>query len=129
MPSIQHIALYCSDIEKMRTFYQKYFGAKSNEKYINAKKGFESYFLSFEEGASLEIMTKVGIASANEVPAEYLGLTHFAFAVGSEEKVNELTETLRKDGYEVVGEVRWTGDGFYESVVLDPEGNRLEITI
>lgn len=129
MPLITHIALYCSEIEKMRWFYEHYFDAKSNKKYINAKKGFESYFLTFEDGVALEIMSKVGIQKANETLNEYLGLTHLAFSVGSEDKVNVLTEKLRADGFEIAGECRWTGDGFYESVIMDPEGNRIEVTI
>jgi lactoylglutathione lyase len=129
MISITHIALYCSDLEKMRSFYEYYFEAKSNEKYVNEKKGFESYFLSFESGAALELMTKTGIVKANEERKEFLGFTHFACSVGSEEMVNKLTEKLRKDGFEIAGECRWTGDGFYESIVLDPEGNRIEITV
>jgi lactoylglutathione lyase len=129
MPYITHVALYCTDIEKMRLFYEHYFGAKSNEKYINVKKGFESYFLTFEDGSALEIMSKIDIQKANEVANEYLGFTHLDFSIGTEEKVNELTEKLRKDGFEIAGECRWTGDGFYESVIIDPEGNRIEITI
>ncbi|MFT5884407.1 MAG: lactoylglutathione lyase [Arcticibacterium sp.] len=129
MPKIQHVALYCQDLEVLRTFYVTYFGAKSNEKYENSKNGFASYFLSFEDGPELEIITKVDIESANELKGEFLGFTHLAFSVGSEEKVTELTERLRKEGHKIEGECRWTGDGFYESVILDPEGNRIEITI
>lgn len=129
MSKISHIALYCKDLEGIRIFYETYFGAKSNEKYTNSKKGFESYFLSFEDGATLEIMTKTAIEKASMVKSEFLGFTHLAFSVGSEEQVNNLTEKLRVDGYEIAGECRWTGDGYYESVILDPEGNRIEITI
>jgi lactoylglutathione lyase len=126
---IEHIALWCRDLEQMRAFYELYFGAVANEKYVNAKKQFESYFLSFGSGPRLEIMQKVGIPPhANDVYAQFMGLIHFAVSVGSEEKVNQLTERLRNDGYEIVGEPRWTGDGYYESVVFDPEQNRIEIT-
>lgn len=114
----------------MRTFYMNYFGAKSNEKYVNAKKQFESYFLSFDTGARLELMRMQGIpASMNDIYKQFSGLIHFAVSVGSEEKVNSLTEQFRKDGYEVLDGPRRTGDGYYESVVLDPEGNRVEITV
>ncbi len=127
---IEHLALWCRDLEKMRTFYVTYFGAVANEKYVNVKKRFESYFLSFGEGPRLEIMQMPGIpANANDVYAQFMGLTHFAVSVGSEEKVDQLTERLRGDGYEVVGEPRRTGDGYYESVVFDPEQNRIEITV
>ncbi|WP_428658756.1 VOC family protein [Runella sp.] len=126
---IDHLAIWCHDLERMRSFYELYFGAVSNEKYINEKKKFESYFLSFEEGPRLEIMQMVNIpAHANDVYAQFTGLTHFAVSVGSEESVDQLTELLRSDGYEVVGEPRRTGDGYYESVVFDPEQNRIEIT-
>jgi lactoylglutathione lyase len=126
---IEHLALWCRDLEGMKAFYETYFGAKSNEKYINSKKQFESYFLSFEQGPRLELMQMNKIpASQNDVYDQFLGLIHFAVSVGSEAKVNQLTERLRTDGYEVVGEPRWTGDGYYESVVFDPEQNRIEIT-
>ena len=128
MPKITHIAIYCLDIEKMRMFYEKYFGAKSNEKYTNVTKGFESYFLSFEDGCALEIMTKISVKDSPGI-AEMLGLTHLAISVGSKEKVDDLTNLLSQDGYQIIGQPRTTGDGFYESVVLDPENNRIEITV
>ncbi len=129
MIKIEHVALYCQDLEGIRSFYEKYFGCQSNEKYINEKKGFASYFLQFSEGSRLEIMTKTGMEQGMPNRLEYMGLTHLAISVGSKEKVDSLTEELRKDGYEVIGECRTTGDGYYESVVADPEGNGIEITI
>ncbi|MCU0324932.1 MAG: VOC family protein [Spirosomaceae bacterium] len=127
---IEHIAIYCKDLEAMRGFYEKYFDGKSNEKYINAKKGFESYFISFSDGARLELMQMASIpTSKNDIYAQFTGLIHFAVSVGSKEKVDELTERFRNDGIEIIGEPRWTGDGYYESVILDIEGNRIEITI
>ncbi|MBK9508169.1 MAG: VOC family protein [Cytophagaceae bacterium] len=128
MPKITHIAIYCLDLEKMRMFYEKYFGAKSNEKYINVTKGFESYFLSLEDGCALEIMTKLSVKDSPG-KEEMLGLTHLAISVGSKAKVDELTILLEQEGFSVIGQPRTTGDGFYESVVLDPENNRLEITV
>lgn len=125
---IEHIALYTTDIEKLRTFYERYFHAKAGEKYINPKKQFQSYFLSFSEGSRIEIMQKTGIPQRAQ-EEESLGLTHFAIAVGDKEKVDALTEQLRANGYEIAGEPRTTGDGYYESVVLDPDGNRIEITV
>ena len=127
---IEHIAIYCKDLEVMRNFYENYFDGKSNEKYVNLKKGFESYFISFADGARLELMQMVGIpTSKNDIYEQFTGLIHFAVSVGSKEKVDELTEKFRKDGFEIIGEPRWTGDGYYESVILDIEGNRIEITI
>lgn len=127
---IEHLAIWVQDLEKMKTFYTAYFEGKAGEKYRNEKKNFSSYFLSFKEGCRLELMHKPEIPSnVNDLTKEYIGIIHFAVSVGSKEKVDELTEKLRTDGYKVVGETRWTGDGYYESVVLDPEENRIEITI
>lgn len=126
---IEHIAIWVKDLEKSRMFYQKYFGAVSNEKYHNPVKNFESYFLSFENGCRLELMTKADIQeSENSFEVQKYGMIHLAFSTGSREKVDQLTETLRNDGYRIAGEPRTTGDGYYESVILDPEGNIIEIT-
>ncbi|GAB3501814.1 VOC family protein [Emticicia fontis] len=126
---IEHLAIWVRDLELMRSFYMKYFDGKSNEKYRNDKKNFESYFISFEDGARLELMQMPNITDANNTGHEqFIGITHFAVSVGSKEKVDELTEILRNDAFEIVGEPRWTGDGYYESVILDPEKNRIEIT-
>lgn len=127
---IEHLAIWVNDLDQMKWFYETYFNAKAGEKYRNDKKNFESYFLSFDEGARLELMQKPEIPkNQNDLQNQYLGIIHFAISVGSEERVNDLTEWLRKDGFEIVGEPRWTGDGYYESVVFDPEKNRIEITI
>ena len=126
---IEHMAIWVADLELMRSFYERYFSAISGKKYHNPAKNFTSYFLSFSEGPRLELMQKPEISSIGNNANEYLGITHFAVSVGSKEKVDSLTATLGKDGYSVVGVPRTTGDGYYESVVLDPEGNRIEITI
>lgn len=125
---IEHIALWTHDLEKMREFYQTYFQMKSGQRYENPKKGFSSYFLSFDTGARIELMTKTNMPDNDESKQVFSGLTHLAISVGDKMKVNALTEQLRKDGYEVAGEPRTTGGGYYESVILDPEGNRIEIT-
>lgn len=125
---IEHLAIWVADLEVMRSFYENYFNARSGEIYRNTKKGFSSYFLSFEQGARLELMQKPDISSLPN-PKEHLGIIHFAISTGTKEGVDSLTEKLRSDGFEVEGEPRTTGDGYYESVVLDPEGNRIEITI
>ena len=125
---IEHIAIWVRDLEKTKAFYSSYFNMRCGEKYLNEKKQFSSYFLSFEDGARIEIMHRPDISEqAGEVGANW-GLTHFAISVGSRKRVDELTETIRKAGFEVTGEPRTTGDGYYESVVLDPEGNLVEIT-
>jgi lactoylglutathione lyase len=127
---IEHVALWTHDLERLKDFYVLYFGAQSNDKYMNTKKGFESYFLSFDSGARLEIMQMPSIpASLDDREQQFTGYIHIAVAVGGRETVDTLTEQLRQDGYRVVGEPRTTGDGYYESVVLDPDGNRIEITI
>ncbi|WP_461147424.1 VOC family protein [Spirosoma pulveris] len=126
---IEHLAIWVRDLEKMRTFYETYFLASSNDKYINVVKGFSSYFLTFPSGgARLELMQMPGIPnSQNNALLQFTGIIHFALSVGSEAAVDALTDQLRTDGYTVVGEPRRTGDGYYESVVLDPEENRIEI--
>lgn len=127
---IEHLAIWVKDLELMRQFYEEYFEARSGEKYVNVKKRFESYFLSFGSGIRLELMYKPEIASRlSDWEIEGLGLAHVAISVGSQKLVDEKTEQLRKAGCSVIGETRWTGDGYYESVILDPENNRIEITI
>ena len=125
---IDHIAIWTKKLEELREFYMNYFGAKSNQKYFNPKKEFSSYFLSFDEGCTIEIMEMPGIPDSKDDPIkQFMGLIHFAIYVGSEKEVDRLTELLRTDGFEIVGEPRTTGDGCYESVILDPDGNRVEI--
>lgn len=127
---IEHIAIWTKDMERLKAFYTKYFGANSNQKYINDKKQFESYFLSFSEGCRIEIMQMPAVAG--KVPEDEItltGLAHFAVSVGSRSKVIALTEMLRTDGYKILSEPRTTGDGYFESVIGDPDGNKVEITI
>ncbi len=127
---IEHLAIWCKDLEATKAFYCDYFQAIPNEKYENKKNGFQSYFLSLGNGPRLELMKMPGIPeNMNDVMAQCTGLVHFAVSVGSREKVDEITELLRKKGIRIVGEPRKTGDGYYESALLDPEGNRIEITI
>lgn len=127
---IEHLAIWVQDLEGMKRFYETYFEVKAGEKYRNDKKNFESYFLSFDNGCRLELMQMPTIPVNTLDPAlQYTGIIHFAVSVGSQENVDQLTERLRADGFEVVGEARWTGDGYYESVVFDPEQNRIEITV
>lgn len=126
---IEHVALWVSDLERMRAFYETYFGAVAGPKYTNAAKGFESYFLTFTAGgARLELMRKSGLPP-RPPGAEHTGWAHLAFSVGSVESVDALTERLRAAGFEVIDGPRWTGDGYYESVALDPEDNRVEVTV
>lgn len=125
---IEHIAMYVDDLEAAKIFFEKYFGAKANDGYHNAKTNFRSYFLTFEDGARLEIMNKPLLADS-EKGLQRTGYNHIAFSVGSKEKVDQLTGRLKKDGYRVESEPRTTGDGYYESCVIGIEGNQIEITI
>ena len=125
---IDHAAIYVIDLSKARDFFVRYFDARCGSLYHNPKTGFSSYFLTFSDGARLEIMTLDSMkpVSGSETVSGY---AHIAFSVGSREGVDELTARLRNDGYEVTSGPRFTGDGYYESVVLDGEGNRIEITV
>ncbi|WP_342976592.1 VOC family protein [Streptococcus constellatus] len=126
---IEHAALYVRDLEGAKRFFETYFEAKSNQLYHNQKTGFLSYFLSFDEGARLEIMTrKEGLAENNQ-ELLFLGYHHLAFSLGSREKVNELTARLQADGYQLLSGPRLTGDGYYESCILGLEGNQIELTV
>lgn len=124
---INHVALYTDNLEVMKEFYIKYFNGKSNELYENKSKGFKSYFISFVDEVRLELMS---VEDATEKPQglKHLGLIHLAFSVGSKEQVDSLTKRLKEDGYTVVSGPRTTGDGYYESCILDPDGNQVEIT-
>ena len=125
---IEHIAMYVNDLEKARAFFMKYFGATSNEGYHNPKTDFRSYFLSFDHGARLEIMNKPQLFDT-EKGLNRTGFIHIAFSLGSQASVDELTERLKDDGYEVISGPRTTGDGYYESCLVGIEGNQIEITV
>jgi lactoylglutathione lyase len=125
---IEHIALWTTDLVRCKHFYTLYFGATAGPHYVNSAKGFESCFLSFDSGTRLEAMTTTSLSLVQFPPgAQRLGLTHLAISVGSERIVDELTNRLRSDGITIVDGPRRTGDGYYESVVIDPDGNRIEI--
>ena len=128
---IEHIAIWVKDIDKVCEFYRKYFGGNIHPLYHNPKKQFTSRFVTFEDGTRLEVMNNpnVGTLTESMFHVEHLGFAHLSFSVGSKEKVDLLTKEMSNDGIIVVGEPRTTGDGYYESVVLDPEGNRIEITV
>ena len=125
---IEHIAMYVNDLEAAKDFFVNYLGAVSNAVYHNAKTDFRSYFLSFGDGARLEIMNKPGL-SDDEKNLSRTGYIHIAFSVGSKEKVDTLTQQLKEAGYEVISGPRTTGDGYYESCVIGIEGNQIELTV
>ena len=110
------------------SFFERYLGASANKGYHNKMTGFRSYFLTFDDGARLEIMNRPGMDDP-EKTLNRTGLIHIAFSVGSKEKVDELTRLLESDGYEVISGPRTTGDGYYESCVVSIEGNQIEITV
>lgn len=124
---IEHIAIYFKDLEKAKSFFSEYFGASAGELYRNEKTGFSSYFLTLGSGCRLEIMNRPEVCGGENRPLG--GFHHIAFSVGNREGVDSLTERLRQDGYPVIGEPRVTGDGYYESVIADHEGNIIEITV
>lgn len=125
---IEHMAMLVNNLESARTFFEKYFDAKSSEKYHNTKTDFQSYFLSFESGARLEIMTRPDITDEDK-SLQRTGYIHLAFSVGSRKNVDALTKRLQSDGYEVISGPRITGDGYYESCVIGFEDNQIEITV
>lgn len=124
---IGHVAMYVKDLEKAKDFFVRYFHAAANEGYHNPKTNFRSYFLSFEDGARLEIMNRPGMTDS-EPQLIQAGYIHIAFRLGSKAAVDALTQRLKKDGYPVVSGPRTTGDGYYESCILGIEGNQIEIT-
>lgn len=128
MAHINHIGLYVSDLEASKAFYEKYFGAVANEKYHNPKKEFSSYLLSFDDSTRLEIMTKPYLSQISDRTRNF-GYAHISISVGSPERVDQITRRLIEDGYDNIDGPRTTGDGFYESTILDFEGNIIEITI
>ena len=125
---IEHIAMYVNDLEATKEFFIKYFNAISNEGYHNKKTDFRSYFLSFNDGARLEIMNKPQMMD-EEKDLNRSGYIHIAFSLGSKAAVDELTERMKNDGYNVISGPRTTGDGYYESCIVGIEGNQIEITV
>ena len=125
--NIEHAAVYVYDIEKARDFFVKYLGGTSNEMYRNDA-GFCSYFVSFDDGARLEIMNKPGLSDEDD-KENRTGYSHIAFSVGSKEKVDELTARISADGYKILSGPRTTGDGYYESCIIATEGILVELTV
>ena len=126
---IDHIALFCKDLERMRQFFMNFFAATSNELYHNPKTGLRTYILSFPYGsARLELMQKPDVISIDPSQAN-IGFIHLSISVGSKDIVDSKTEELRDTGYSVTSGPRTTGDGYYESCIIGPEGIQIEITI
>ena len=125
---IEHIAMYVNDLEATKEFFIKYFNATSNEGYHNTTTDFRSYFLSFEDGARLEIMNRPQMVD-DEKNLNRSGYIHIAFSLGSKAAVDALTQRIKNDGYDVISGPRTTGDGYYESCIVGIEGNQIEITV
>ena len=126
---IDHIALYCLDLEGMREFFIRYFNGVSNEMYHNPKTGLKTYILSFKDSdARLELMTRPEVVDEKE-NIYHQGFIHLSFSVGSKESVDNLTKKLNEDGYQVLSGPRTTGDGYYESCIVGPEKILIEITV
>ena len=125
---IEHVGLFVKNLEKTVEFYQKYFGAVASEKYHNPKTTFSSRFLTFQDGARLEVCTREDL-NTEKLSGYPLGYMHLAMSLGSKEKVDEVSSQIEADGYPHLSGPRTTGDGYYESVVLDPEGNQIELTV
>lgn len=125
---IEHIALYVNDLEQAKDFFVKYFCAVSNDGYHNPLTDFRSYFLTFEDGSRLEIMTKPELTDSGDLLNRF-GYAHLAFSLGSRKEVDSLTAQMNADGYQVISGPRTTGDGYYESCILGFEGNIIELTV
>lgn len=123
---IEHLAIWTKNLEAMKQFYQTFFQMSAGKKYHNPHKNFTSYFLSFENGARIELMHRPEHSAASE---QGIGLAHFAISLGSKQEVDAMTDKLRSANITIIGDPRFTGDGYYESVIADPEGNLIELTI
>jgi lactoylglutathione lyase len=129
MARVEHVGLWTRDVDALAAFYARHFGAGIGPLYRNPAKGFASRFLDFGAGARLELMSSTMLELAASAPgAQRPGLAHVALALGSEAQVDALAAALRDAGVPLLDGPRRTGDGCYEAVVLDPDGNRIEIT-
>ncbi len=127
--NVEHIGVYFHDLEKARDFFEKYFQVKVSNLYHNKATTFKSYFLTFANGARLEIMTRDNLESCMFDKAYYAGSFHIAFSVGSKEAVDNFTKSIMNAGFKVTSGPRTTGDGYYESCFIGPEGISIEITV
>jgi len=128
--TLEHVAIWTRDLEKLKNYYVKYYNAQANDKYINTKNNFESYFLTFKSGARLELMKRPDIPNNmnDTITRQHLGIIHLAFGVDTMKEVESKAKQLKSDGFTILSGPRKTGDGYYEFETLDPEDNRLEVT-
>ena len=128
--TLEHVAIWTDNLEQLKDYYTKYFGGIPNDKYTNENKQFHSYFISFNSGTRLEIMTMPNIPTNlnDTVIKQHKGIIHLAFGVNTKQEVEEKAAQLKGDGFEILSGPRKTGDGYYEFETLDPDNNRLEVT-
>jgi lactoylglutathione lyase len=127
--TLEHVAIWTNQLEKLKSFYITFFHGNPNEKYTNPATGFESYFLTFQSGARLELMQKSDIPeNRNDSIAQHQGIIHLAFGMDTMKEVDEKADEFRQAGFSILKGPRKTGDGYYEFETLDPDNNRLEIS-
>jgi len=126
---IDHVAIWTTQLERLKDYYVKYFNGTANKKYLNKENRFESYFVSFESGTRLELMQKPGIPENLNDPVEkqYQGIIHLSFGVVSMDHVDEKMNELVDDGFKILRGPMKTGDGYWEFETLDPDNNRIEV--
>ena len=127
---IDHVAIWTTQLEKLKDFYVKYFNGTANKKYLNKVRNFESYFVTFESGTRLELMQMPGVPPNrnDKIEKQYQGFIHISFGVNTMEMVDEKLKELVNDGYKILKGPRKTGDGYYEFETLDPDDNRIEVS-
>ena len=123
---IATISMNVTDLNKVKDFYAKYFGAKVDDKYENFRTGYTYCFLSFDNGARLLLVSGSNIVDRKRED-NVAGFSRISIAVDGADKVQELATQIARDGFQIVSGFRMNGYGEYESRVLDPEGNEVEI--
>ena len=127
---LEHAAIWTDNLERLKEFYVKYLDGQSGKKYVNPKKHYESYFISFSHGARLELMTRPNLPDNQNdtISLQHKGIIHLAFETATKKEVDEKARLFASNGFEILDGPRTTGDGYYEFVTLDPDKNRIEIT-
>lgn len=127
--TIDHVAIWTTRLRQLKDYYVKYFNGKANKKYINKETLFESYFITFDSGARLELMKKPDIPGNlnDRVDKQHQGIIHISFAVESMEMVTAKSKELSEAGFKILRGPRKTGDGYFEFETLDPDNNRIEV--
>ena len=128
--TIDHVAIWTTQLERLKDYYVKYFNGSANEKYTNREKHFESYFVTFDSGTRLELMQMPGIPQNLNDPIvkQHQGIIHLAFGMENMDMVNEKLNELSQDGFKILRGPSKTGDGYWEFETLDPDNNRIEVT-